>query len=243
MEQKEYLSKTPKFIFTLVVFMLPSFAEERELEAQGYHFIAGIDEAGRGAIAGPVVAAAVILPRNKRESPEKRSFSGVKEGDEAWLSLVRDSKRLSPKKREALFERIQAKAIAIGVGMVSPEEIDAYGIIKATCQAMFLAVKQLPTPPDFLLIDALTLPQIPLPQKGIIHGDQISLSIACASIIAKVTRDRYMIELDKLYSGYGLARHKGYATPQHLLNLHQLGPCPIHRCSFSPVKQPRLIPG
>ena len=210
--------------------MLPTFDEERRLEAQGYHLIAGIDEVGRGALAGPVVAAAVILPISRGSSRTAPT----------WLSSVRDSKQLSPKKRESLFEKIQAGAIAVGVGMVSPEEIDAYGIVKATRQAMCLAVKQLPTPPDFLLIDALTLPQIPLPQRGIIHGDQLSFSIACASIIAKVTRDRYMIELDRIYPGYGLARHKGYATPQHLLNLRQSGPCPIHRRSFAPVRNLRI---
>ena len=202
---------------------LPSFDYEKEIGAQGYCGIAGIDEVGRGAIAGPVAASAVILPRQ----------------DVPWLALVRDSKRLSPLKRQFIFELIQKTDIAIGVGMISPSEIDARGIVKATQLAMRLAIERLPFPPDFLLIDALTLPEVSLPQKSIIHGDRLCLSIACASIVAKVARDRYMVEMDSLYPGYELARHKGYATPQHLSNLQRLGPCPIHRYSFAPVR--RLI--
>ena len=200
----------------------PTFDGERELNAQGYRLIAGIDEVGRGAIAGPVVAAAVILP------------FGV---NIPWLSLVRNSKRLSPRRREYLFELIQQTQITMGIGMVPHTDIDERGIVKATQMAMSKAIDQLPHPPDFLLIDALALPEISLPQKSIVHGDQLSLSIACASIVAKVSRDRYMVEQDSLYPDYGLARHKGYATPQHLLSLKQLGPCPIHRKSFAPVRR------
>lgn len=198
----------------------PTFDEERELYHQGYRLIAGIDEVGRGAIAGPVVAAAVILPF---------------QANIPWLSLVRDSKRLSPSKRHTLFELAQKAELAIGVGMVPRIEIDEHGIVKATQLAMSKAVENLPFAPDFLLIDAMALPQVPLPQKSIVHGDRLSLSIACASIMAKVSRDRYMVEQDSLYPGYGLARHKGYGTRDHMLNLQQLGPCPIHRHSFAPV--------
>ena len=200
----------------------PTFAKEKELSAQGYRFIAGIDEVGRGALAGPVVAAAVILPL---------------ENDFAWLSRVRDSKQLTPRRREQIFELIQQSRIATGIGMASNNDIDAIGIVKATRMAMGRAVRELTSPPDSLIIDALSLPEIPLPQWGIIRGDQSSFSIACASIVAKVTRDRYMAELDHSYPGYGLARHKGYGTRQHLLSLRCLGPCPIHRRSFAPVRR------
>ena len=200
----------------------PTFDGERELRAQGYRLIAGIDEVGRGTIAGPVFAAAVILPL---------------EANISWLSLVRDSKQLSPRRREYLFELIQQTNIATGIGVVPHTDIDERGIVKATRMAMDRAIDQLPFTPDFLLIDALALPDVSLPQKGIVHGDQLSLSIACASIVAKVSRDRYMVELDSLYPDYGLARHKGYATREHLLCLQQLGPCPIHRQSFAPVRR------
>jgi ribonuclease HII len=203
---------------------LPTFDSERALSAQGYRFIAGVDEVGRGALAGPVFAAAVILPL---------------ESNLPWLSLVRDSKQLSPRQRERLFKMIQRADIPMGLGAVPHTAVDEVGIVKATHLAMAKAVECLPVPPDFLLIDALTLPEISLPQKGIIHGDRLSLSIACASIVAKVSRDRHMVDLDGLYPGYGLARHKGYGTNQHLMRLNELGPCPIHRQSFAPVQ--RLI--
>ena len=200
---------------------MPSFAEERILEAQGYRYIAGIDEVGRGALAGPVVAAAVILPRHIRAP---------------WQNLVKDSKQLSSARRELLFHHIHKIAVAIGIGSAGCEIVDAQGIIKATQLAMKLAIDQLSPPPDTLLIDYMHLPGVKLPQKGITNGDSLCFSIACASIIAKVTRDHLMIELDKTYPGYGLARHKGYGTREHLTCLGQLGPCPIHRQSFRPVK-------
>lgn len=206
------------------MFESPTFIAERELQAQGYRLTAGIDEAGRGALAGPVVAAAVILPYQANLSR---------------LASVRDSKQLSRAKREALFQVIQEEAIAIGVGVVPPEVIDAQGIVEATRRAMRLAVEQLSFPPDFLLIDALELPYLALPQKGITHGDRLCLSIACASIVAKVSRDRVMLELDNLYPEYGLGCHKGYATPEHLLKLRRWGPSPIHRTSFAPVREAR----
>jgi len=200
---------------------MPSFAEEEMLVAQGYQRIAGIDEVGRGALAGPVVAAAVILPHHI---------------DAPWLIEVRDSKQLTPARREVLFHRIHEIAISIGVGLTPHHLIDAYGIIKATRLAMKLAVDQLSPPPESLLIDYMSLPEVGLPQKGITDGDNLCLSIACASIIAKVARDRLMVEFDGIYPGYGLAQHKGYGTRGHLECLSKLGPCPIHRRSFRPVK-------
>ncbi len=201
--------------------LIPSFAEERILEAQGYRYIAGIDEVGRGALAGPVAAAAVILPLR------------IKAG---WLKLVRDSKQLSPEKREVLSLHIHRVAVSIGIGMVSSEVIDKCGIVKATHLAMRLAIKQLSPPAETLLIDYLSLPGVKLPQKGVTDGDSLCISIACASIVAKVARDRLMVEMDKTYYGYGLAQHKGYGTGEHLACLQRLGPCPIHRQSFSPVR-------
>ena len=200
---------------------MPSFAEERLLEAQGYQRIAGIDEVGRGALAGPVAAAAVILPCNI---------------DAPWLNQVKDSKQLSPARRELLFHHIHEIAISIGIGMTSSEVIDAQGIIKATQLAMKLAIEQILPPPESLLIDYMRLPEVALPQKGIKNGDNLCFSIACASIVAKVARDHLMIEFDRTYPGYGLAQHKGYGTKEHLSCLRRLGPSPIHRQSFHPVK-------
>lgn len=201
----------------------PTLVCELNLISRGYKFIAGLDEAGRGAIAGPVVAGAVILPRS------------VENAD--WSALVRDSKELSPLQRSLLFDVISKEAVAVGVGVVDSETIDAVGIVAATRLAMCRAVRQLACPPDFLLIDCISLPELPIGQQPIVKGDKLSLSIACASIIAKVTRDRIMVDLDRCYPGYGLAEHKGYVTQQHLMQLYRLGPSPIHRCSFAPVKE------
>ena len=199
----------------------PTFAEEQRLAKQGYRLIAGIDEVGRGPLAGPVMAGAVILPLNL-ETP--------------WLHLVRDSKQLTAETREHLFPLIREAAIAVGIGEVSAEAIDKHGIARATKMAMRQAVDNLTTPPDALLIDFVRLTEVNLPQRCIVKGDQISLSIACASIIAKVTRDRLMIEMDKLHPGYGFAAHKGYATKEHLESIERLGACPIHRMCFSPFR-------
>jgi ribonuclease HII len=199
---------------------LPTLDQEAALQAQGYRLIAGVDEVGRGALAGPVMAAAVVLPLS---------------ADLPWLRLVRDSKQLSPKQRERVFDLVQRAGIPFGLGSVPHATIDEVGIVQATRMAMAQAVESLPSRPDFLLVDALSLPEVDLPQKGIIRGDQLSFSIACASIVAKVSRDRQMMELDGMYPGYGLARHKGYGTRQHLQCLGQLGPCAIHRRSFAPV--------
>ncbi len=168
-----------------------------------------------------MVAAAVILPYHI---------------DVPWLSLVRDSKQLSPAKRELLFHHIHKMAVAVGVGMASHEVIDTQGIVKATELAMKLAVEQLSPPPEALLIDYMRLPEVKLPQKGITDGDSLCFSIACASIIAKVARDHLMLELDRAYPGYGLAQHKGYGTKGHLACLSRLGASSIHRKSFQPVK-------
>jgi ribonuclease HII len=205
----------------------PSLLEENGLNARGYRLIAGVDEAGRGALAGPVVAAAVILP----QSP-----------DFPWLKSVRDSKEIPPARRESLFELIKQESVAISVGIIAPQTIDVIGILNATKIAMCHAVEQLAYPPDFLLIDFLRLPQVRISQKPIVHGDKLCLSIACASIIAKVTRDRIMVELDQLHPGYGLAHHKGYGTKQHVSCLHQHGPSPIHRHSFTPVREAARLP-
>lgn len=200
---------------------MPSFAEERMLEAQGYRLIAGVDEVGCGALAGPVVAAAIILPGRMRVR---------------WAKQVNDSKLVTPARREMLFQRIQKVAVSVGIGTVPHHVIDAQGLTKARRLAMKLAIEQLSPPPECLLIDYLHLPEVPLPQKGIINGDRLCFSIACASIMAKVTRDHLMEEMDKTYPGYGLARHKGYGTREHLACLRRLGPCPIHRQSYQPVK-------
>jgi ribonuclease HII len=200
----------------------PTFVEEKTQRRLGHRLVAGIDEVGRGPLAGPVLAAAVILSLDRRPS---------------WLRFVRDSKQLTPRRRDLLFDCIRRDAVAFGVGTVSSEVIDEQGIVSATKAAMIAAVERLPVSPDFLLIDAVGLPALNLPQRSIIKGDTLSLSIAAASIVAKVTRDRLMAELDGLFPGYGLARNKGYGTPQHLERLRRLGPCPLHRKTFFPVRE------
>lgn len=200
---------------------LPSFTEEKKLEMHGYRLIAGIDEAGRGALAGPVVAAAAIMPIYI---------------DTAWQSQVRDCKQLTPTKREFLFGNILKIATATATGIASHEIINTQGIVAATKLSMKRAISQLSPAPETLLIDYLSLPEVPLPQKGIVNGDSLCFSIACASILAKVTRDNLMIEMDRTYPGYGLAQHKGYGTKEHIARLYMLGPSPIHRQSFSPVR-------
>jgi ribonuclease HII len=199
----------------------PNLDEEDKLKSQGYKLIAGIDEVGRGALAGPVVASAVILPRSATLP---------------WFGLVRDSKELNSRKRESLFDLISKEAVAVGIGIVPPQVIDSINILKATRLAMMQAVEKLSKQPNFLIIDRVTLSQCPIPQMGITRGDKLCLSIACASIIAKVTRDRIMEELDIMYHGYGFAQHKGYGTRKHISCLQKLGPSPIHRLYFAPVR-------
>ena len=179
-----------------------------------YRFICGIDEAGRGPLAGPVVAGAVILP-----------------GD-CEILYLNDSKKLSPAKREALYDEIMDKAEAVGVGMASPARIDEINILQATYEAMREAVAALNVAPDLLLNDAVTIPGISIPQVPIIKGDAKSVSIAAASIIAKVTRDRLMVQYDKILPGYGFAQHKGYGSREHIEAIRRLGPTPIHRQTF-----------
>jgi ribonuclease HII len=199
----------------------PNLDEEDKLKSQGYELIAGIDEVGRGALAGPVVASAVILPLP---------------ANLPWLGLVRDSKELNSRKRESLFDLINKEVVAVGIGVVPSQVIDSVNILKATKLAMMEAVEKLPKQPHFLIIDRVTLSQCPIPQRGITRGDKLCLSIACASIIAKVTRDRMMVEFDQIYPGYGFAQHKGYGTGDHMSCLRKLGPSPIHRLYFAPVR-------
>ena len=216
------------------VTVVPTLQFERSFWSRGRVHVAGIDEAGRGAWAGPVVAGAVILPRVHRI---KAWWLNAALRD---LAHARDSKLLSPAQRDALFEPIRACALAAATGCATNEEIDALGIVPATRLAMQRALAALTVAPDALLLDALRLPAIPLPQKAIIHGDQVSLSIACASILAKVTRDRMMVELDAQLPGYAFARHKGYGTAAHQAALQTLGVSRVHRVSFAPVARQRM---
>lgn len=179
-----------------------------------YSLICGIDEAGRGPLAGPVVAGAVILPKD------------------CEILYLNDSKKLSPAKREALYEEIMEKAEAVGVGMASPARIDEINILQATYEAMREAVYNLGVTPELLLNDAVTIPDVSIPQVPIIKGDAKSVSIAAASIIAKVTRDRLMVQYDEILPGYGFARHKGYGSKDHIEAIRRLGPTPIHRQTF-----------
>lgn len=191
---------------------------EEEIWKQGFRYIAGIDEVGRGPIAGPVVAAAVVLPRN------------------TFIAGVDDSKKLSANKRRELAEEIKVTAISWAVVAINTPYLDDINILNATRKAMHIAVAELYPGPDFLLIDALKLSDIGIRQQSIIKGDSLSFSIACASILAKVERDASMEHFDLLYPGYEFAKHKGYATREHIKALMDKGPCAIHRSSFEPVK-------
>ncbi len=201
--------------------MQPDLCEEEALWARGYIRVAGLDEAGRGAWAGPVCAAAVVFP------PRRPDLLAV-------LADVRDSKQLSPAQREAVYPRIREVALAVGVGWAEPAEVDSVGVLEATRRAMARAVAQLGVPVDALLIDYLRLPDIPLPQYPLPKADARCLSVAAASIIAKVERDRRMEALDRQYPGYGFAAHKGYGTAEHRRALVRLGPSPIHRRTWRP---------
>ncbi len=185
-----------------------------EKEYSSFEYICGIDEVGRGPFAGPVVACAVILPKD------------------CSILYVNDSKKLSEKKREELYDIIMEKAVAVGIGIRDNERIDEINILEATYEAMQDAVKNLSVKPDILLNDAVTIPKIDIKQVPIIKGDAKSISIASASIIAKVTRDRMMYEYDKIFPGYDFASNKGYGTAKHIEGLKTLGPTPIHRRSF-----------
>jgi ribonuclease HII len=200
----------------------PDLAIEFELLDDGCSTLAGLDEAGRGAWAGPVVAAAVVLPLDRPDLAES-------------LEGVRDSKQMTPNQRDLWASVIRRIALRIGLGVASSKEVDQQGLIAATREAMGRALEDLGKQPEHLLIDHLPLPDIPLPQTVLTRGDSRALSIASASVIAKVTRDQMMLDLDEHHPGYGFARHKGYGTPQHRAALTHLGPCPSHRFSYTPV--------
>ena len=204
-KQQEKLEKELARLETMKVY---------EKEYSMCEYICGIDEVGRGPLAGPVVAGAVILPKD------------------VTILYLNDSKKLSEKKRELLYDEIMEKAIATGIGMASPARIDEINILQATYEAMREAISNLKIRPDILLNDAVTIPEVDIPQVPIIKGDAKSVSIAAASIIAKVTRDRLMVEYDKMLPGYDFASNKGYGTKAHIAGLKELGPTPIHRQSF-----------
>ena len=201
----------------------PDLAFEKALWSGDLQWIAGVDEAGRGALAGPVFAAAVILPPHLSTT---EAFNGV-----------RDSKAMTPAQRQDWAARLRTMVYGWGIGLASAQEIDTLGIIPATCLAAWRAIEALPVPPQHLLLDYLELPDCPFPQTPVVKGDARSLSLAAASVLAKSARDAHMVELDRCYPGYGFAVHKGYGTAAHLAALTRLGPSPIHRRSFRPVSQ------
>ncbi len=194
------------------------YAYERECWAVGEDLVAGVDEAGRGPLAGPVSVAAVILPHD------------------CYIPHLNDSKKLSPERRAELYDEIQEKAVAIGTALVDAATIDRVNILQATMNGMYESVFALNPAPQAVLIDAVELEGLDVPTHAIIKGDAKSASIAAASIIAKVTRDRLMDEYDKEYPQYGFAQHKGYGTAEHIAAIRKYGPCPIHRRSFEPIK-------
>lgn len=202
---------------------MPGLDLERQIHLRGRSLIAGVDEAGRGPLAGPVVAAAVILP------PELT-------GSEPWLESINDSKRLSHSQREKALELIHHHALAIGVGQQDADDIDALGILPSTIIAMMNAISSLSVEPEHVLFDYIPLKTCVYPFNTVVRGDSMSYSIAAASIVAKVTRDRMMLREDAKYPGYAFAQNKGYPTPDHIAVLKELGPCTIHRRSFGPVR-------
>jgi len=202
-----------------------SLQHEHDLREKGVRYVAGIDEAGRGPLAGPVVAAAVILP------------------DDFEHQVLTDSKKLTAAVRETIYEELTAEASGViwAVAAVESDEIDRLNILRATHQAMRQAVTALPVAPEHALIDGRPVRPFPIPHTALVGGDGLSFSIAAASILAKVTRDRIMARMDTLYPAYNFAQHKGYGTAEHLAKLRAHGPCPIHRRSFLPVAQLDLL--
>lgn len=205
--------------------MPPTLDEELRLSSRGFRLIAGVDEVGRGCWAGPVVAAAVILPLERL-----RAEPGL-------LAGVDDSKRLTARRRAAAAARVREAALAVGIGQASAALVDALGIVAATRLAMRQAVGRLAAAPDFVLVDGLLRLDLPLPQRALVRGDSLSLSVAAASVVAKVYRDALLDGWAEAFPGYGFERHKGYGTPEHRWALRRLGPCPLHRRSFSPVRR------
>lgn len=204
--------------------LIPDLSEEYMLRAAGHTRVAGLDEAGRGAWAGPVCAAAVVLPLDRTDLPDR-------------LAGVCDSKQLTPTQRETLFPIVLEVAEAVGVGWAAPAEVDEVGILPATRRAFVRAVEGLDGRVDALLLDHVRLPDLNIPQRALPKADVHCLSVAAASIIAKVTRDRLMVTLEQDFPGYGLARHKGYGTRQHREALLRLGPSSIHRVSWRPLRE------
>jgi ribonuclease HII len=195
------------------------WAYETQAHSMGHSHIAGVDEAGRGPLAGPVVAGAGILP------------------DDFDPTGVDDSKKLTSAKREIMFERISKESTAVGVGIVGPDEIDRINILRATHLAMRLALENMEAVYDYVLVDGLSVSGLGAPTLAIVKGDSKCISIGAASIVAKVTRDMIMVDLDKKYPGYGFAKHKGYGCKFHIEAIERMGPCPCHRMSFSPISE------
>lgn len=205
---------------------IPTYDREEELISRGYTVVAGVDEVGRGPLAGPVMAAAVVLPSARLD----------------WFDDVRDSKLLTAAKRALLAPVIRRDALAFGIGMASVYEIDKFGIAKATIWATVRSVRKLTLKPTYVLTDNVRLRGIGLPHTAVPDGDTLCLSIAAASVIAKVARDELMTELDSRYPEYGFAQHKGYATAEHMERIYQIGVCDIHRKTFFPAKEILMRP-
>lgn len=203
---------------------MPTLDLELHLYGQGHSLVAGIDEVGRGPLAGPVVAGAVILPFDATPLP-------------TWLQQIDDSKKLTARQRGTASKDIHQKALGVGLGMSNPKEVDELGILKATKLAMLRAIEALPLEAQYLIIDFMPLTESELPFTAVVGGDSLSYSIAAASIVAKVFRDRLMVCENTTYPGYGFDMNKGYGTKEHLLSLQRLGPSPIHRFSFAPVRR------
>ncbi len=208
---------------------MPDLSLESGIHERSVKLVAGVDEAGRGPLAGPVVAAAVIFPPDLT-------------GDEPWLKFLDDSKKLTRVNRERAVEIVRQNALAVGIGMVGSQDIDEIGIGHAAFAAMLLAVRKLNLEPGHLLLDFIHVKECPYTYDAIVKGDSRSYSIAAASNVAKVTRDKIMVEADEAYPGYNFAQHKGYPTKVHFDRLNELGPCPIHRRSFGPVARANMFP-